>query len=434
MHAFRSAVRCFLRGTGFDGVSRRAGAFILLLGLLVSWAAPAAGQPAFPGAPSEPTVNLRIYPFDLWSPRVGLGVGAGLVFHHFGRSNAQALLTFAPAQHEQVATGAWASANPRRARRYVLVNARGLHTNRDWFYGLGPGSTLDARQSIARSAVQVRVRVGQAFLDHRLIIQPHLGVSTHRIDRVPNPTASSLGRPSRTHLRQLASSTLGPLSPQQSGLRAGVAVLYDSRSHPSRSTGGVLLQGRWSRYLDLTSSVVRFDQFDLGAYGFLPLGGSHHLAGRLHLTLTSPRGRAAVPYYLRPTLGGSRVPGWARTRFVALDRFLTSMLYRFPILQILGVVDFDGHVGVHAASVYDAFFSEARAKLTFEESLSSGRASVPLRPSASAGLHVGLSFRETPSLDFALGLSPEGVTAVRFTFSQNLRALRPPHHRTPRSY
>lgn len=410
------------------------GVLAVLFGMLTGLGTPAAGQAGFPGASDEPALNLRVYPFDLWSPRVGLGVGAGLVLNHAGRSNAQALLTFAPARHEQVATGVWASANPYRARQYVLVSARGLHTNRDWFYGLGPGSTPDARQSIERSAVRIRARVGQAFLDHRLFIQPHLGVSAHRVDRIPTPTAAPLHPSSRTHLQQLASDALGPLRPEQSGVRAGISVFYDTRPGRSWPGRGLLLQGRWSRYLALASSFVRFDQFDLAAYGYLPLGGSHRVAGRLHVTLTSPRGRASIPYYLLPTLGGSRVPGWARTRFVGSDRLIASTLYRFPLFEILDVVNFGGHVGAHAASVYDEFFSEAEADLTFEESLESARETVPLRPSASLGLHVGLSFRERPSLDLALGLSPEGVTAVRFTFRQALRAPRPHHHRGLRSY
>jgi hypothetical protein len=41
---------------------------------------------------------------------------------------------------------------------------------------------------------------------------------------------------------------------------------------------------------------------------------------------------------------------------------------------------------------------------------------------------MGLSFREVPALDLALGVGPEGVTGVRFALHQDLQALRPPHH------
>ena len=404
----------------------------LLVGLLLPAAgllpAPAAAQVGFPGAPDEPGVSLRIYPRGFWGSRVGVGLSGGLVVHHLGRRHAQGLLTVAPAWHEQVATVAWASANPDRAQQYMLANARTLHTNRDWFYGLGPDSDLDARQSIERSAVTMRLRAGQHFLNRRLLIQPLLGLSVHRVDRVPNPNVSGLDAQSQRHLQQLASERVGPLESRHTGLRVGVDVQYDTRPQHPRPTRGVLLEGGWSRYLSVTSSFIRYDQLDLGGYGYVPLGGAHHLVGRLSLVHTVARGRAPVPYFLRPTLDGTLVPGWARHRFVDSDRLISSVLYRFPLAQPFNLLHLGGHLGVHAASVYDDVFSEAALDLTFEKSLDPDRSSVPLRPAVSLGLHLGLSFRHTPSLDLTLGLSPEGVTAIRFTLNQDLQALRRLHH------
>jgi Surface antigen. len=411
--------------------SARVGLVLLLAGMMGLPAAPAAGQ-AFPGAPDAPSINLRLYPLATWSPRVGVGAGAGLVVHHLGRRHAQALVTAAPARHEQVATAAWASANPERARRYMLVSARGLHTNRDWFYGLGPGASSDARQSIERSAAQLRIRVGQQFLDRRLLLQPHVGLSAHRVDRVPTPTAPDLDARSRQHLRQLASSQVGPLSPDHTGLRVGIDVQYDTRPPGPRPTRGVLLRGGWARYASVASPSVRFDRLDLSAHKVVPLSGAHRLVGHLSLAHTVARGEASVPYYLRPMFGGSRVPGWARHRFVDSDRLIGSALYRFPLAQPLGVVRLDGHVGLHAASVYDDVFTDAALDLTFDDSPDVSETSAPLRPAASVGLRVGLSFRKVPSLDLALGVSPEGVTGVRVALHQDLRALRPAHHRLRR--
>lgn len=413
---------------------RRTTVAVLLTAVLALPGMPCTAQVGFPGAPDEPSLNLRVYPLDTWSPRVGLGGGVGVVAHHLGRTNAQALLTFAPAQHEQAATLAWASANPRRARQYVLVDARGLHTNRDWFYGLGPDASLDARQSIARSALQTRIRVGQTFLDHRLLVQPQLGLSAHRLDRVPAPTDPSLSIRSQRHLQQLSSDAPGPLDDEQTGLHVGVGVEYATPGEDSGSSPGLRLQGRWIRYFDVASSFLRFDQVKLGAYGSLPLGGDHRLAGRALLTVTESRGRASVPYFFRPTLEGSLVPGWARGRFVDSDRLIGSALYRFPLFEVFGVIDLNGHLGAHVANVYDDVFSDASLDVTFDETLNVDAPSVPLRPSGSVGLHVGLPFRETPSMDLALGLSPEGVTAVRFTFRKSLHTLRRAHHRWIRGY
>jgi hypothetical protein len=402
---------------------------LLLLGAMLGLLnTPAAAQVGFSGAPEESGLNVRVYPLDTWSPRVGAGVGAGLVVHHLGRQHSQALLTAAPAQHEQVATVAWASANPNRARQYVLVSARGLHTNRDWFYGLGPGSSSDTRQSIERSAVQIRLRTGQHLLNRRLLVQPHVGLSAHRVDRVPAPSAPGLNTRSKTHLQQLASDPIGPLQSGHTGLRVGVDAQYDTTPQDSRSTRGLRLEAGWVRYTGFTSSVLVYDQLDLAAMGHVPLGGAHHLVGRLSLTHTVARDQGSVPYFLRPTLGGSKVPGWDRHRFVDSDRLIGSVLYRFPLARSFNVIRLDGHLGVHAASVYEDVFSNAAFDLTFEESPNLDPSSVPLRPAASIGTRIGLLFRELPALDLAVGLSPEGVTAVRFTLSQDLQALRPSHH------
>ncbi|MBB4089266.1 BamA/TamA family outer membrane protein [Salinibacter ruber] len=426
MHTLPSHFASWGSQTCFRQRNLRA-AFALLLGGMVGLAAaPAAGQ-AFPGAPDEPAINLRLYPLATWSPRVGGGAGAGLVVHHLGRRHAQALLTAAPARHEQVATAAWASANPQRARQYVLVNARGLHTNRDWFYGLGPRSSSDARQPIERSAARIRIRAGQHFLNRRLLLQPHVGLSAHRVDRVPSPADPSLDAASRRHLRQLASSRIGPLAPSHTALRVGVDVQYDTRSPRPRPTRGLLLNGGWERY-GAVSSFVQYDRLDLSAEGLVPLGGAHHLVGRLSLARTVARGEAPVPYYLRPMLDGTQVPGLSRHRFVDSDRLIGSMLYRFPLARPLSVLRLGGHVGLHAASVYDNVFADAALDLTFDDAADVGEASVPLRPAASVGLRMGLSFREVPALDLALGVGPEGVTGVRFALHQDLQALRPPHH------
>lgn len=401
---------------------------LLIAGTLGMAPVPAAAQTGFPGAPDEPGINFRVYPLDTWSPRVGVGIGGGLVVHHLGRQHAQGLLTLAPARHEQVATLAWASANPERARRYVVVSARGLHTNRDWFYGLGPTSSEDARQSIERSSLQFGVRAGRHFLDQRLLIQPHLGLLAHRVDRVPAPS-SKLDDRSQTHLQQLASPRVGPLDPQHTAIQVGMDVQYDTRSPMTRPTEGLLLEARWARYVGVSSSFLNFDRLHLGVYGYLPVGGAHHLVGRVSLAHTAAHGRASVPYFLRPTLDGTLVPGWARHRFVGSDRLIGSVLYRFPLAQPFSVFQLGGHVGAHAASVYDDFFDDATLDLTFEDAMQPEVSPVPLRPAASIGLHLGLTFRQTPSVDLALGVSPEGVTAVRFTLNQDLQALRRPHHR-----
>jgi len=388
-----------------------AGLFLFLLGLMTMGSV-ATAQPSFPGVPDGPSINLRVYPSDVWTPRVGPGIGVGLVGHGLVRPHDQWLLTAAPALHEQVATASFASANPQAATRYVLVGGRGLHTDADW---LGPA---DRRTVLARSSAQLRLRAGQHLLNQRLLLQPHLALSHDRVDAVDRP---GNGNPEFDEALPAANS-------RQTGLRIGMDVQFDARDAAPAPTRGLLLQGTWTRYAPLDGTDLSFDQVDLDASGYAPLGGRHRLALRLSTTLTRPRGDAPVPTYMLPTVGGTVVPGWSRGRFVAPDRLLASALYRFPLLHYERLAAIDGHVGAHLAGAYDRIGEQFAADVSFEDDVSLSSGDRPLRPSASVGLRFAMPRRDHVSLELAVGVSPEGVSAVRFSLTRALQALRPPHH------
>jgi hypothetical protein len=387
---------------------------VALLLSLASLPQSAAAQPLFPGAPDEPNVDLRVYPPAFWGPRAGPGVGVGVVGHNLARQNDQWLLTAAPARYEQVATASFASANPQQAHRYVLVDTRALHTDRDW---LGPSSR---RTVLQRTDVRARVRTGQVFLNQKLLLQPQLTVSHHYVDAVRQPATPS----------NIGAATLPAPGSQHTGLRAGLDLQFDTRNRPVLTTRGVLLQGTWDRYLPLDGATLQFDQIDLDAYGYVPLGGLHRFATRVSVTLTRSRDKTPVPVYMRPTLDGTVVPGWGRGRFVDSDRLLGSVLYRFPLLYYKHLVAIEGHVGAHAATVYDNIGNQFAPSFSFENNLSLDASDRPFRPSASVGLRFAVPFRARTTLDLALGLSPEGVTGMQFSFARSLQTVRSPHHTT----
>lgn len=393
------------RGCGSIGTA-------LLLVLFVLVPVPAASaQPEFAGTPDEAALNARVYPTDFWSPRIGPGVGVGLVGHNLARRHDQWLLTAAPARYEQAATAAFASANPRRAKRYVLFDARGLHTNRDW---LGPPS---GRTTLERSALHARVRGGQALLNHRLLLQPHLTVTHHRVDAVTQPVDGD------------APSAFVPApGSQHTGLHVGTDVQFDTRNRPLLATRGVRVQGTWTRYVPLDGAAPQFDQFDIDAYGYLPLGGLHRLVPRAALTLTRSRDDAPIPVYMLPTLGGTVVPGWARGRFAGLDRLMTSTLYRFPLIHYDNLATVEGHLGMHLAGVYNTLGDQFSAEVSFENDVSLDESTRPLRPTASAGIRFVMPDRPHVSLELALGASANGFTAARLSFERSLQALRSSHH------
>lgn len=389
---------------------------VLIVGsLLAGLAQHATAQSQFPGVSDEQSTNLRVYPSDLWGIRTGPGVGLGFVVHNLARHRDQWLLTAAPALHEQVGTLSFASANPGGARQYVLADVRGLHTDRDWI-----GGRDQSRLTLERSSLHARLRFGQSYLDQRFLLQPFAVASHHSVNGV------SWGNTGET--TALEDGGLPVPRPQQTGIRPGINVRYDTRDRTPRTTSGLLLQGTVGRYLSLDGSSLRFDQFDLAAYAYLPLGNDHRVALRASAAVTRVRGKPAVPVYMRPRLGGALVPGFARGQFVGHDRLIGSSMYRFPLKNVLGLVALEAHLGAHVAREYDNVGSQFVPRISFDDEHVQSDASYPLRPAASAGLRVLAPARDHASIEFAVGASPSGITGVSFSFVHSLQALRPPHH------
>ena len=398
-----------------------------------------AGVPAAhsqPAPPADPQWNVRVYPLDLWGPRAGWGFGAGVVAHDLVRPGSQMLVTAAPAAHETVGTLSLASADPHGADTYLILDARAATTTRQWFYGLGPRSREDAQVALDMTSWRTRLRAGQRLGASPVTVQPHLTLMQHDVNGVSEETSgalSTLSDPSRGAIPgpgqpDTAPSRLRPADARQVGVQAGVDVIVDTRDRAHGALRGVLLQGMASTY-EAWDQTLRFHRFDLRAFGFLPLGGRHRLALGLRTALTDRRGDRRIPFYLLPSLDGRTAPGWARDRFYGSDLAAVRLLYRFPIVRFRDLVTVEGHVGAYAASVYNDLGDEFSLDLSFDERIDA--ADVPFRPSASAGLRIGPIFRDETYVDVAVGVSPEDVTGVRFTFVQSLRALRPAHHHEP---
>lgn len=386
---------------------------------------------AQPSPDAEPSVNLRVYPLDVWNPRAGWGLGAGLVVHDLVRPGSQVLLTVAPAVHEQVATLSLASARPSVADAYVVLDARAETTERQWFYGLGPRSADDTKVALDMNRWWIRLRPGRRLGSTPVHVQPHLTLMQHDVNGVKNEDERAFSHLSPASARSIPGTSPTPeLGPRQLGVRAGLDVIVDTRDRTAGTTRGLLAQATAATYEEVLEQDLRYDRLNLRAHGVLPLGGRHRLALGLRTAVTNDRGRAPVPFYLLPQLDGQTAPGWRRHRFFGSDLVASHLLYGFPLGRFRDVLRVDGHVGIHAASVYDNLGRQFALDVSFDETLSGG-STVPLRPSASAGIRLGPLFRDETYLSLALGLSPEGVTGVRFTIVPSLRTLRPPHHDRP---
>lgn len=386
---------------------------VLLLLVGLSPLTSALGQAEFRGAPDDFGVNVRVYPSDIYSPRVGPGIGLGLVAHNLARANDRWLVTAAPALHEQVGTLSFASANPQTAQRYVLADIRALHTDRDWVFGRGAH-----RFVLERTSWHGRTRFGHAFLNDHLLLQPQILFSTHRIDDLhpqsTGPDSVHAGVPTR--------------GSRQTGLRPGIGLEVDTRNSVHRSTRGILLQGTWRYYHSLNGTQLRYHQFEGNVYANVPLGGVHRLALRVSSLVTQPQGNDSIPVYMRPRLGASHVPGLGRNQFVGLDRLIGSALYRFPVTNFYGLAAIEGHIGIHLAGIYDDLGSQFERTVSFDAPANPQEKKRSLRPAASTGVRFFIPSRERASIELAVGISPYGLSAVHFTFSQSLQAIRPPHH------
>ncbi len=389
--------------------------------------APAAGD----GVRRTPYLNLRVYPLALWGPKAGFGAAAGLVAHHVLRDGSVALLTVAPAQYQQVGTLSLATAHPERARRYGVATLRAENTVRRWYHGTGPASDRDDRVAVRKASVEGDLRVGVGLLGRRLVVQPRLGL---RYDAVRSAYAveggafERLDGPSRTAL-DAALGTRPASRDRLTHLVAGLDVTFDVRDRAYLPMRGVLLHARAERWDALEALDLRFWRVVAEAQGVVPLGGRHRLVARALAWRTEPRGNAPVPFYLLPTLDGRLAPGFARDRFVGRDALLGSLTYRFPLAAPLGLVLAEGFVGAYALNAYDDVTEQFAARLSFGADVDAPRAArVPLRPSAAVGLRLGPLFRDNALASVALGVSPEGVTAVRLRATYRLHRLRPRHH------
>jgi carbohydrate-selective porin OprB len=112
---------------------------------------------------------------------------------------------------------------------------------------------------------------------------------------------------------------------------------------------------------------------------------------------------------------------------VGSDRLIGSLLYRFPLWEIGDLIRLEGHLGTHAANVYANVGDQFSPVVHFGNEGVEGP-NRPLRPSASAGLRFVVPFRNRTTVDLALGVSPDGWSAVRFSFIRPLQSLRPSHH------
>lgn len=399
---------------------------LLTLGLLPAHAQEASSDEET----SDPSFNVRVYPLALWGPTAGWGFGGGFVVNDLFEEDTQILLTAVPAVHESVFTASITTADPYEAPLYGIVNARYETTDRQWYYGIGPGASDATQLALDMESFDARIRLGGYLSDRSLFVQPYLGVAHRTVSSFRSEDEGAfeaLSAASRLSLLSAAGDASVGTDNQQTGIVVGFDVGFDTRDRNYLATRGVLVQASAKRYSELGDFDLAFAQYRVEAYGFVPLGRSHAIALRAQSAFTDNQGDVPVPFYFLHRLDGRTVPGLLRERFYGNDLLVLSAGYRFPLFEPGGLLDLSGQITAHAASVYDDFFDQFEAAISFDEDLDPMRDTYPLRPAVSASLHLVPLFRDESYLDVGIGLSPEGITAVRVSFTHHLRNIRPPH-------
>ncbi|MES3630112.1 MAG: BamA/TamA family outer membrane protein [Longimonas sp.] len=414
-------------------------AFVLVL-CIVLWAPGAFGQDAAAqdaaaqnDAEQEASVwvNPRPYLANIWGPRTGFGMGAGLSVHNLGGRGSRGLVTALVGQHQQVGTVAWSPQWRHRILGFTVVEGRVFHTRHGWFYGVGPFPQDDTRLSLHRTQLRGGVRGRYLpFGTSALRVHAQLHVVHDRIydQRDDDDNAfSRLDTASQAYLLSFGRSRDGSVGTRTlTGVRPQLGLALDTRDREHGPNHGVLAHVQVGRYLDL-SGGVNFWSYEAD------LAGHVSLTDRQTLDLTANArvargvdGSSVPPPYLS-ALDAFRMPGVARGRFLARDRVLLGARYRVVARNIGNLLVLEPYVGGHAGAVYNDVFEQFAFDATIERT-PLPTPGVPLRVSGHVGVRVAPFFRDTTFFDLALGLGPDGITGVRLRFTPTFRHLRPDHH------
>jgi outer membrane protein assembly factor BamA len=193
------------------------------------------------------------------------------------------------------------------------------------------------------------------------------------------------------------------LNLQSNFFRYGMLAQYDRRDNPlGPKTGGNYVV-QWLRYQDQTRSLYSFNRYDIDMQEYVGLfNNTRRLAFRAHATLTDPVGTNAVPFYMRPTVGGSDdVRGYRQYRFNGSNSLILNAEYRWEIFS-----------GMDGALFYDAGKVMQRGG---HLGLSQMR--------GSAGFGLRANIRNQTFLRFDVGFSREGFM-IWFKFNDAFNSQR----------
>lgn len=202
------------------------------------------------------------------------------------------------------------------------------------FYGHGFATNLGNRVSFGFEAPEVQAR---AMFKPREWL--NAGVRLGRMN-----VSVGAGTDSRypSIEERFDDSTAPGLSVQPDYAYTDLFATLDTRDQPGNARDGAYVGALWRRYNDLDLNRYDFNSVDIEAQHFLPIYDKKRVfAARLHLMATTAGDGHEVPFYFRPTIGGSNsVRSAADFRFRDRNAIVMNFEYRWEAFSGLDMALF----------------------------------------------------------------------------------------------
>lgn len=273
-----------------------------------------------------------------WKP-VGSGIGVGVGFRHdlFERHARMSVEVGGTLRSYWMVSGDFALPSLAGGRLELGVSAVDRHNPQEDFFGLGATSIednrvsflLDDRRFEGRAVVkpggglQIGVRTGR--------LSPKIGTGTD--ERFPS-------------IEEVYRDSDAPgLTVQPDFSYHDVFALVDRRDQPGNPRGGGLYAVTWRRYSDQDFDRYSFGVFEADLQHFFPIFDKKRVfAVRGRLVTTDADAGQVVPFYLRPTLGGSESLRSVRDfRFRDTNMLALNIEYRWEAFSGLDMALFTDH-------------------------------------------------------------------------------------------
>jgi outer membrane protein assembly factor BamA len=202
------------------------------------------------------------------------------------------------------------------------------------FYGHGFATNLGNRVSFGFEAPEVQARV---------MVKPREWLNAGvRLGRMNVSVGAGTDSRYPSIEERFDDSTAPGLAVQPDYAYTDLFATLDTRDQPGNAREGAYVGALWRRYNDLDLNRYDFNSVDVEAQHFLPIYDKKRVfAARLHLMATTAGDGHEVPFYFRPTIGGSNsVRSAADFRFRDRNAIVMNFEYRWEAFSGLDMALF----------------------------------------------------------------------------------------------